>query len=302
MANAPTCIKMEAPFLSLLPIKFRMDFHQSHFTSKLFLSNNRSNLVNFKCFSVKNKESHKSQTGFSVLNADIDCDIWTILCNMAFYIFSMHVPLSFGGLSVIANTLNQRVLEPQVEALSIFSIQTIELLTVLLLLNCPIEPRYKLLDFFKGSTLSEERNWLLASAAGFLFLVFLVFLTSTIADQLLGPKEVNNPIVNELLSSSSISGTLCVLVYCVVTPLLEEIVYRGYLLTSLSGTMNWQKAVLVSSIIFSASHFSAENFLQLFIVGTVLGCSYCWTGNLSSSVLVHSLYNALTLFLTFISR
>lgn len=62
MANSPTCIKMEAPFLSLLPIKFRMDFHQSHFTSKLFLSNNRSNLVNFKCFSMKNKESHKSQT------------------------------------------------------------------------------------------------------------------------------------------------------------------------------------------------------------------------------------------------
>lgn len=114
-------------------------------------------------------------------------------------------------------------------------------------------------------------------------------------------QEVNNPILHELLSSDSISTTACVLVYCVVTPLLEEIVYRGYLLTSLSSTMDWKKAVMASSIIFSASHFSADSFLQLFTVGIVLGSSYCWTGNLSSSILIHSLYNALTLFFTYIS-
>lgn len=116
-------------------------------------------------------------------------------------------------------------------------------------------------------------------------------------------QEVNNPTLQTLLSSDSISIIACILVYCVITPspLLEEIVYRGYLLTSLSCTMKWQQAVLLSSLFFSAFHFSSVNFLQLFIIGCVLVCSYCWTGNLSSSILIHSLYNAFILFITFIS-
>lgn len=114
-------------------------------------------------------------------------------------------------------------------------------------------------------------------------------------------QDVNNPFLKEILSGGSSSVTACILVYCVFTPLLEEVVYRGFLLTSLASKMNWQLAVTLSSIAFSAAHFSGENFLQLLIVGLILGCSYCWTGNLSTSISIHSLYNALILYLTFIS-
>lgn len=114
-------------------------------------------------------------------------------------------------------------------------------------------------------------------------------------------QAVNNPIVKEILLSSSISKVACILVYCLVTPLLEEIVYRGFLLKSLASTMNWQQAVLLSSAVFSAAHFSGENFIQLFIIGCVLGCSYSWSGNLCSPILTHSLYNALTLIITYFS-
>lgn len=114
-------------------------------------------------------------------------------------------------------------------------------------------------------------------------------------------QEVNNPILKEILSSGPISTTSCILVYCIVTPLLEEIVYRGVFLTALSSTMKWQEAVIVSSVVFSAAHFSAENFIQLFIIGLILGCSYCWSGNLKSCIVIHSLYNALTLLITYTS-
>ncbi|KAF5458447.1 hypothetical protein F2P56_022474 [Juglans regia] len=175
------------------------------------------------------------------------------------------------------------------------------LIATLLLLQWTAKPRYKFLNLFRANKLSRERNWLLASVLGFGFLFLLVFLTSILADRLIGPKAVNNPIVKEILLSSDISKAACVAVYCIVTPLLEETVYRGFLLTSISSTMKWQKAVFVSSVIFSAAHFSGENFLQLSIIGCVLGCSYCWTGNLSSSIVIHSLYNALTLMLTLLS-
>lgn len=111
----------------------------------------------------------------------------------------------------------------------------------------------------------------------------------------------NDLTLHELLASSPTSSAACILVYCVITPLLEEIVYRGYLLTSLSNNMKWEQAVLLSSAVFSASHFSGENFLQLLIIGSVLGCSCCWTGNLGSSFLIHSLYNSFILFLTYMS-
>lgn len=121
-------------------------------------------------------------------------------------------------------------------------------------------------------------------------------------------QAVNHPILKEILLGSDISKAACVLIYCFVTPLLEETVYRGFLLTSISSTMKWQQAISISSVIYSAAHFSAENFLQLVIIGCVLGSSYFWSGssycrsgNLNSSIVIHSLYNAMTLMLTLLS-
>ncbi|XP_016497083.1 uncharacterized protein LOC107815947 isoform X3 [Nicotiana tabacum] len=187
------------------------------------------------------------------------------------------------------------------EALSLVALQTLELIGVLLLLRCPGKPQYKLRDFFQEKRSAKERNWLFVSALGFGFLVLLVFTTSIIVDWLIGTKEVNNPILKEILSSGPISITSCILVYCIITPSLEEIVYRGFFLTALSSTMKWQQAVIVSSVVFSAAHFSAENFIQLFIIGLILGCCYCWSGDLRSSIIIHSLYNALTLLITYAS-
>ncbi|KAG2712405.1 hypothetical protein I3760_04G124000 [Carya illinoinensis] len=196
--------------------------------SSVFKSN-RSSKASFKRSCAQNEDAHgASIQGFSVLAGDIPWDRGSIWSTMAFYMFCLHIPLSFGGLSVVAAILHEPLLDPETEA-------------------------------------------------------------------------VNNPIVKEILLSSDISRATCVLVYCIVTPLLEETVYRGFLLTSISSTMKWQKAIFVSSVIFSAAHFSGENFLQLSIIGCVLGCSYCWTGNLSSSIVIHSLYNALTLMLTLLS-
>ena len=133
------------------------------------------------------------------------------------------------------------------------------------------------------------------------FSFFFLFLWIPILKCPIFLQAVNKPILKEILLSSNVSEIACILVYCIVTPLLEETIYRGFLLTSLASTTKWQQAVIISSAIFSAAHFSGENSLQLFVIGCVLGCSYCWTGNLSSSIVVHSLYNALTLTVTLLS-
>ncbi|MED6206903.1 hypothetical protein PIB30_030903 [Stylosanthes scabra] len=224
-------------------------------------------------------------------------DVWT---NLALYVFTLHIPFSFGGLSVVSLLSRQPHLHPQIQALSLLTIQILELFGALVLLKYTAKPQHDFMRFFKNSSKSlNDRNWFLASALGFGFLVLLIFLTSLLSDGLSGPKPVYNPILKEMLLDSDVSRVSCVLVYCIFTPLLEELVYRGFLLTSLCTTMEWHQAVAISSIIFSAIHFSGESFLQLFIVGCVLGCSYCWTGNLVSSIAIHSFYNALTLLLTY---
>ncbi|KAK6120696.1 hypothetical protein DH2020_045559 [Rehmannia glutinosa] len=283
--------------LCLFRTNFCSDFKQVLLSRNFF----RSRASSFKCHCTKDGSTPEAHEGFSILKTDTQGDIGSVWSSMGFYVFTIHIPLSFGGLSVAANILHQPILSPHIEAFLILGIQTLELSIVLLLLKCPGKPQYELQDFFHAHKSSKQRSWLLASVLGFGFLLPLVFITSYFADRLIESKDVNNPILKEILSSGSSSLTACIIVYCIVTPLLEEIVYRGFLLTSLASEMKWLQAVTISSIVFSAAHFSGENFLQLLVVGFVLGCSYCWTGNLSTSIAIHSLYNALILFLTYVS-
>lgn len=53
---------------------------------------------------------------FSVLE-ESDCpwksgSLWT---TMALYMFNLHIPLGYGGLSIVANLLDQHVLHPQTQ-------------------------------------------------------------------------------------------------------------------------------------------------------------------------------------------
>ncbi|KAI8005584.1 hypothetical protein LOK49_LG07G02235 [Camellia lanceoleosa] len=225
-----------------------------------------------KCSCIKEEHTPKASDSedFSLLESDIPWDSGSIWSTLALYLFSLHVPLSFGGLSVVAHFVHQPVLDPQTEALSLLAIQILELNAVLWLLRCVAKPQHKILAS-SNLRINQKKGTGCWHQSWDLDLLSCWFSFVLVADQLVGPKDVNNPILKEILSSGSFSKTACILVYCIVTPLLEEIVYRGFLLTSLASEMKWYQAVAISSAVFSASHFSGENFLQLFIVGCVCG-------------------------------
>ena len=75
-----------------------------------------------------------------------------------------------------------------VQALSLLAIQTLELIAALWLLRFVVMPKVKIFSFFTATNRSKERNWLLASVLGFGFLILVVFFTSVLADQVIGPK------------------------------------------------------------------------------------------------------------------
>ncbi|KAJ8505259.1 hypothetical protein OPV22_006145 [Ensete ventricosum] len=238
---------------------------------------------------------------FEGLPSDIpweNSDVWSIC---AAYFFVLHVPLSFGGLSVIAQILHEPNLDPLTMVVSITVLQVTEYVGVSTLLHFNAKPQYDVCRFFHSKWVLGGRSCITAFIVGIGTLIGLVFLTSIVADMLVGPKAVSDPILKKILSDSPLSMMSCFFLYCLISPLLEETVYRGFLLSSLFSTMKWWQAVIMSSFVFSIGHFSGENSLQLFLIGCVVGSAYCWTGQLTPCFAIHSVYNAMILLITMMS-
>jgi len=98
-----------------------------------------------------------------------------------------------------------------------------------------------------------------------------------------------------LITSTPVACLATYLAFCVITPVIEEYVYRGFLLASLASHIRWPFAIIVSSLMFAISHLGAAGLPSLFMIGCVLGLANTWTGNLATSLVIHGLYNAIVL-------
>ncbi len=87
-----------------------------------------------------------------------------------------------------------------------------------------------------------------------------------------------------------------------VSPIIEEVVFRGLIQGIISKNYNRYAGVLVSSLIFGAVHLmngslSLISAFQLIISGTLVGimfnCIYLSTGSIWASITVHALYNGI---------
>lgn len=87
-----------------------------------------------------------------------------------------------------------------------------------------------------------------------------------------------------------------VLLVAVVVPLLEEILFRGFLLELLVGWIGRRGGVLVSSLAFAALH-GAEAFLPIFGLALVLAEVKLRTRSLAAAWLIHAVHNGGTTFL-----
>ncbi len=87
---------------------------------------------------------------------------------------------------------------------------------------------------------------------------------------------------------------LSVLVLSVLTPLIEEIVYRGYILTALRkrGTL---VAIIVSATVFAVFH-KLTSLPFAFFGGIIFGIQYWRSGSLWPSLITHSTVNTLVIF------
>ncbi|KAK9830470.1 hypothetical protein WJX72_011921 [[Myrmecia] bisecta] len=84
-------------------------------------------------------------------------------------------------------------------------------------------------------------------------------------------------------------------VTAILAPLLEETVFRGFLLTSLTKWMPTWAAVFVSAGCFGVAHLSLRDLPQLIALGTLLGFVYVRSRNLLTPMIIHGAWNGTVL-------
>lgn len=89
---------------------------------------------------------------------------------------------------------------------------------------------------------------------------------------------------------------LVVLVLAIVPAVCEELVFRGWMLSSLAGSRpsrgRLAVAVVVQAALFAAVHLLPERLPTTFVMGLVLGGIALWTGSLLPGIVCHVMHNA----------
>ncbi|MBW4561074.1 MAG: CPBP family intramembrane metalloprotease [Mojavia pulchra JT2-VF2] len=146
-----------------------------------------------------------------------------------------------------------------------------------------------------------QGKWFLWGLGGYCAALPIVVLVSLINQQLWQGQGGSNPLLQLALESQdTVALGIFFLTAAIAAPLFEEVLFRGFLLPSLTRYLPVWGAILVSSLLFAAAHLSLSEILPLTSLGIVLGVVYTRSRNLLAPILLHSLWNSGTLLSLFI--
>ena len=100
--------------------------------------------------------------------------------------------------------------------------------------------------------------------------------------------------------SSSIDVALLFLSVAIVTPIVEELMFRGYILDAINRKHSDWTAIIWSSILFGLIHIDPFVVGQAFMGGIIYGWIRVRTGSLLPSIAGHMMWNMLALMLTYL--
>jgi membrane protease YdiL (CAAX protease family) len=101
-----------------------------------------------------------------------------------------------------------------------------------------------------------------------------------------------NAMMNMAHMTNFIDYLLAMLVMALAPAIFEEVLFRGSFQQVFVGwTKNAWAGIIITSILFSAIHFSFFGFLPRIALGLILGLIFFYTNNLWLSILLHFLNN-----------
>lgn len=81
---------------------------------------------------------------------------------------------------------------------------------------------------------------------------------------------------------------------CVIAPVIEEVLMRGFVLGGLKNTYGVTRALLISALFFALLHFNMVQTLSAFVCGIILGLLYIKTNSILCCIIAHCGYNAIS--------
>ena len=100
--------------------------------------------------------------------------------------------------------------------------------------------------------------------------------------------------------SSTVDIALLFLSVAIVTPIVEELMFRGYILDAINRKHSDWTAIIWSSILFGLIHIDSFVVGQAFMGGIIYGWIRVRTGSLLPSIVGHMMWNTLALMLSYL--
>ena len=129
----------------------------------------------------------------------------------------------------------------------------------------------------------------------------LTFIYTVLWIGIFGEPSINTDI-GTYWESSSIDIALLFLLVAIVAPIVEELMFRGYILDAINRKHSDWTAIIWSSVLFGFLHFLGGPFYigSTFIGGIIYGWIRVRTGSLLPSIAGHMMWNIMALSLTYL--
>ncbi len=215
--------------------------------------------------------------------------IWEVLVGGFFFVGQLLIPFIFSNLPLASLNLDVRGKAIVVLATYLaMSLGTLLVLYFALRRFFPLPQGWFRIDL--------RGRWWVWGLGGYAVAIPLVIGVSLVNQTIWQGKGGSNPILplalqgNDLWSFIIFSTTASL-----AAPIFEEIIFRGFLLPSLTRYLSVGWAIVASSLLFAIAHLSLSEVLPLTVLGMVLGFVYWRSQNLLASMFLHSLWNSGTL-------
>ena len=123
----------------------------------------------------------------------------------------------------------------------------------------------------------------------------VIILIQLVMEKIYGPESAPQEVLQFLINSPGWrERAMLAVLAVVVAPLAEETIFRGYIYGVVRQYLGRWPAILINSAVFALIHAHVPAVLGLFVLAVFLSLVYERTGSLWSTIMVHAIFNAVT--------
>ena len=134
-----------------------------------------------------------------------------------------------------------------------------------------------------------EADKIIKSIISFIIFIPLLFLISFIIQYVLPEYKQQEIVLN--FKSTLIEDKGILLHVLVIAPIVEEVIFRGYIYRILKSKIPIIFATIINSTLFALIHYNVLSYILLFVLSIFLTYIYERNGSIICPIIIHSLFN-----------